>query len=389
MSTSRVSRIGSILCMASATVLSQWVHAIPDADPDPNASVVYLRTSCDVGYSDAGESPLENCFEKMLPLKNWIYARPDLTKPLLIDIGPGQFTTFACGEGAAGNLVFRGAGVDKTIISGVKHYNCESATWSFSDLTVAGAFNAVEWLGSGESTWHNVVLKAPGASWYDTNSGGGLEDPCPAGQQGVHRFFSSRLISTGSTLQNSAVGAFGFLNACGDNWLWGSEIVFSPAVGKSGTAIVSRGAGNRIHLYGSNLRAEAYAGAGAPDSVTAMTVYDGAEVHSHGVGIDVVGNPGMILTALSVSSGGEVHANESSYFMQPATGATLRRIVNTGGHVHAPFMWAEHDEPPVVTSVTGADTAIVKNTADGHPHMVVYDASCASHWYDMTISACR
>lgn len=380
----------------------------PDPSPDPNASTVYLRATCNIANVDgSGEGTIENCFESMggsLGVTKWIYARANPQK-LLIDIGPGIFEAFNCSQKPGGELSFRGAGADKTVINGVGNRACSNANWTFSDLTVKGIpstsnNHAVIWLDAGFSSWNNVVLEATGGgfSWYDaggsTNSGtGGLsEGQCLPGEQGTHRFSAVRLITRASTNSgNQGEGSIGFLNRCGDNWFWGSEIVFTPAPGGKGTAISSEGSASRIHLYGSNIRAEADPTA-TSGSVTAIHVRDGAEVHAHGVGIDVLPNLGMTGTALDAGTNGQIHASASSYFVSPSTGITFRRIVNNGGHVHAPYQW-EHIPTQTFESVTGADTATVTlGTSDAQPHLVIYSKTCpggASGWYDTTDKVCR
>lgn len=396
-----------VLFLSAAVMAPTLAHSAPDPSPDPNATTIYLRTSCTIANVDgAGEGTMENCFESMagqLGVTKWIYARANPQK-LLVDIGPGTFGTFSCSMTSAGELSFRGAGSDKTVINGVGNRACSNANWTFSDLTVRGtpgttSNHAVIWLDAGTSSWNNVILEATGtgASWYDAggssnSAAGGLSDgQCLEGEQGTHRFFSVRFIThAASSTGAQGEGSFGFLNRCGDNWLWGSEIVFTPTPGGTGTAVSSEGPASRMHLYGSNIRAEADSTA-TSGGITAFHVRDGAEIHSHGVGIDVVANPGMTATALNVANGGEMHAFESSYFMPVQADVTVRRIVNDGGtgHIHAPFHWAQHAEAPVVTSVTGADTTIVTNTTDGHPHMLIYDTACASSWFDIMTKGCR
>lgn len=392
-----VIRTASLCLIATLPCISA---AAPDPTPDPNATVIYLRTSCNVANVDgAGEGTMENCFENMtgaLGVTKWIYARTN-PQALLIDIGPGTFGGFTCSLKPGGELSFRGAGIDKTIIAGITNNACSNANWGFSDLTVKveGTANAVQWLDAGNSSWNNVVLEsAGGTSWYDAggssnSASGGLSDqPCDPGEQGTHRFFAVRFITDAAT-NGVEGGSGGFLSRCGDDWLWGSEILFTLAAGGTGSAIVSNGPASRIHLYGSNVRAEA-ASAATSGEVTALLVMNHAEVHSHGVGIDVIANPGMIATAINASSLSEVHAFESSYFMPPAAGLTLRRVVDGGAqHIHAPFAWAQHPEAPVIQSVSGADTTVVTNTTDGHPHMLIYDTTCSSNWLDMMTKTCR
>ena len=392
------SLINSFLHVVLLALMVPQVWASPDPNPDPNASVVYLRSSCDIANSNPGESPIENCFETMGALQSWIYSRPNLSAKLLIDIGPGTFSSGSSGAGfecrstnntSGGNLTFRGAGTDKTILSGdaygVLQKRCINTNWTFENLTVSGLYSAV-WYGGGISTWTNVVFLG---AWYDRQDDS--INPCPVGQQGIHRFFSSRVVA------EHAHGP-AFASICGDNWFWGSEIISSqnsnplaPAI----SAISVSGAGNRLHLYGSNVRAEALAGDTAPRTMKAMNAMNYAEIHSHGVGIDLIGNTGWTLVGLDASSNGEIHANSSSYFVSPKTGVTFRRIANAGGHVHAPYLW-EHIPTQRYSSVDGADMTTVPgtSTSDGQPHTVIYSATCASTdgtkpWWDSVDRICR
>ena len=378
--------VGSFLSLSSA-----W--AVPDPVPDPDASVVYLRTSCEIANSDAGESPLEDCFEDMAALKTWAYGRTNPAAKLLIDIGPGSFGAFSCNAGdAAGNeggqLTFRGAGVDKTVIngffSGIWHQGCLNTQWAFEDMTIKGIY-AVVWIGTtgGKTIWTNVLLDGKNSSWYEQKDRG--VGVCSPGQGGTHLFFSSRLIGRGPNQT-------GFLNRCGDDWFWGSEIALEAAASSTtGTGILSEGEGNRVHLYGSNVRVELDPGSTfASGGLSGISAANGAEVHSHGVGIDVIAKPGWSATALTASNGAHIHASESAYFFGTSTaGIDVYRIYNTGGTVHAPHQWSTGVNPPDIQSIDGSDTAIVTGTSDGHPHMVVYDSSCASSWYDMVDGACR
>ena len=393
------SRFSKFLCAAMLTSVVPQVWAIPDPSPDPNASVVYLRTSCDIGYSAPELTPVENCFEEMGALQTWIEGRPDPAAALLIEIGPGVFTSGNSGTGfncignskQGGNLTFRGAGPDATLLSGaafgVKLKDCIDTKWTFEDMTIKGLYS-VAWYGGGESIWNNVVFNG---AWFDR-----LDDtsnPCPSGQQGVHRFFSSRVVAW--DMHSPAYNSL-----CGDGWFWGSEIIYAPQIHTGNrppalAAISILGDGNVLHLYGSNVQAIALENDLAPRTMAAIQAKNGAEVHSHGVGLDLIGNPGWTLVGLDASNGAEIHANESSYFVQPSTGVSFNRIVNVGGHVHAPYLW-EHVPTQSFSSVDGADMTTVQgtSTSDGHPHMVIYSATCkatdaSKPWWDSAEGVCR
>ena len=365
---------------------------------DPAASVILLRTSC----NDGAGGTLNNCFTKTGLVRNYIYAqRADKTAKLLIDIGPGTFDTFFpspdCQTVGGGTLTFRGAGVETTVLASVVHLGCVNSKWAFEDMTIRNTAmaNTVVWNGGGESTWTNVVIGPGGVSestWYDAADTDNT--PCAPGLQGIHRFFSSRIIGSKSTA---------FRSACGDNWFWGSEIVLITFPNSTNvSAIRSTGVGNRIHLYGSNVRVEASPSATSLTSITAITVSNGAELHAHGVGIDAIGKAGTSVTALDASSDGKIHANASSYFLRTGAGGTVTRINNHGetGHVHAPYLW-EHipdtdGNPSTVdtnfVSINGVDQTTVRTgTLDGHPHPAIYSTSCGStaRWYDTVDKVCR
>ena len=374
----------SSVFVALTAFSSMYASAAPDPVPDPGAKVAYLRTSCEIVNSDPGETPLENCFESMGALHTWIYAgRTNIYEPLLIEMGPGVFGIgvygYECTGGTGGNLTFRGAGSDKTQINGsffgLRHIGCTDTNWSFENLEVKGGAYAVLWDGSGASTWTNSVIAN---GWYDELSGG--FNVCPAGEQGLHRFFSSRILEPGN--------GTAYFSACAESWFWGSEIHSTSGIG-----INVVGEGNSVHLYGSNIRVEAGPST-TSNPVKAISVSDGGEVHAHGVGIDVIGNPGgtRVLVALDADTGASIHANQSSFVVQPSVGVTYKRIDDHGGngHVHAPYLWEHLPTPTTFISNDGADMApVTTNTSDGHPHIVIYSSACASKWYDTTDKVCR
>ncbi len=222
--------------------------------------------------------------------------------------------------------------------------------------------------------------------WYDKAEASSHPTAiCQPGQNGTHRFFSSRFVSRGNATNDSGA----FLSWCGDNWIWGSEFLFETTASATvGRGIAIKGPASRMHLYGSNIRVEAIDSTEATGSVTAIRVTDGAELHVHATGIDTIGKPGWTVTALTASTGGFIHANQSSYVLKPATGATVRRIVNNGGTIRAPYLW-EEGTPPDIASVNGSDMVVTTDNADNQPHLVLYSDNCPSKWFDTVTGACR
>jgi hypothetical protein len=77
-----------------------------------------------------------------------------------------------------------------------------------------------------------------------------------------------------------------------------------------------------------------------------------------------------------------IHANGAAYNLHTGTGGTVTRIVkdtNSATHVHAPYVWEEHPNPPNILSANGADTAVTTSTADGHPHQLVASKNRVCH----------
>lgn len=373
------------------------------ADAEATARTVLLRTSC----SDGANGTLNNCFETANDLTDWIIVtrNPTAASPLTVEIGPGDFgrLVWDCSPGQ-GHVSFRGAGRGRTLFtntmvlgSAIIFDQCEKLT--VQDLTLTSEFIGVTWAGGGSSTWNNVEIQARYGTWYETPAGQWTSGSVCGGPGGTHKWFSSSLILT-----NPMIGATGFLNVCGKNWFWGTEIVIdAPSATYTGPAVGIKSAGNghEVHLYGSNVRVISGAGS-AISSLKALDASSNAQIHVHGTGIDVIAAKPLPIVALSAASGGEIHANESAYVLKTAAGSggSVTRISNNGGHVHAPYLW-EHvpntdgDANTIDSnfySVNGADqTTVTVGTSDGHPHTAIYSASCtdAARWYDTVDKVCR
>jgi len=370
---------------------------------DNQADVVLLRKSC----ADGAGGTLNNCFTAGGNLHTWIWntRNPSLLSPLLVDAGPGTFGAISCPNGR-GYVSYRGAGRGKTIFSGgtttsftfgASITNCKML--AFEHLTITGTFIGVFWTGGGSSTWNDVHLLGGYSAWYDSIDSSG--SACPNGQQGTHNFSSSTLeVKPTAT---SISGGIVFLNSCGKNWLRGSEIVLDATTTTANTGtfpgILSQGAGNEMHLYGSNLRLVS-GNASTLSGLSAIGVSDNAQVHVHGTGIDVIAVKPISIVAIGAGTGGEVHADQSAYVLKTGVGGSVTRILNNGGHVHAPYLWQHVPDTDGnlstvdtnFTSVNGADqTTVTVGTSDGHPHTAVYSSSCPfnARWYDQVDKVCR
>lgn len=352
---------------------------------DPAAAVVKLRNSC----TENGVT-FDNCFTSLAGLTSWMAGtrKPNANSPLKVEIGPGTFTGQLLIEcDPAGNYTgytsFEGAGSGQAIIKG-QSYNApvtvsSCTNLSFSHLTINGTlYGGVLWNGGGSSKWTDVEIIAVARAWY--------EEQCDS-TRGSHYWFGSKLTATPAFSIASTYRA-----TCDESWFFGSEITVSvPAnaypVGNG--AAVSASASGIIHVYGSVLRALI----DGPGSAPAARVGNlgngttGGEIHIHGTGIDGISTTGKNIVALYAADNGFIHANETAYNL--STTGTITRIQNQGGHVHAPYLWQNHPEAPVITSDNGADMAVVTNTSNGQPHLVIYSTSCASKWFDTVTQACR
>lgn len=362
------------LCFIGAAAVTRTALAVVDVD----AASVQLSKSC----TQAGK-PIDNCFTDLNALNQWIWntrnPAPSAAAPLVVEIGPGRFVgQFTCAD--RGHVSLRGAGMGITFIESggqpITTTNCVNL--SFSEMTLRNTDNlfGVQNLG-GSTVWQSVEIDGQGYAWFDTPTNCGTIKP------GTHYWFGSRIRS-----RTAAGSATAYYNACDSSWLFGSEII---SVGTSDQVVPLRVGGGDVHVYGSTIRATTGPGVNASE-MGAVAVRSSGEAHIHGTGIDVLSSAGNHLVVLRASNGGVIHANQASYNLKTGSGGTITRIsqdTNAATHVHAPYLWEQHPNPPNIQSVNGADMAVVTSTSDGHPHLVIYDASCASRWFDTVTRSCR
>lgn len=82
------------------------------AGAEAGQDVVRLRSDC------LDEAP-PACFTDSGSLMTWLWGtrNPSAASPVLVDIGPGEFTRLDCPSGM-GHVTFRGSGQDNTVIRG-------------------------------------------------------------------------------------------------------------------------------------------------------------------------------------------------------------------------------------------------------------------------------
>ena len=358
-----------------------------------NASVVYLRTSCIEGASP--QVIRNNCFDgsnAVNELTTWIAGtrRPSASSPLSVEVGPGTYPTLTCTDW--GYTTFRGAGQSQTTFTGtnqgLKATRCTEL--EFRHLTISSSSGVlpkgVLWVGPGNSHWVDVSVIGGAYGWYEATGSTACTDNVK-GNAGKHYWFSSRIKAT----SNSAPLIRAYFDACGsENWFFGSEL-FADAPNPTALVAAHHQQGNAdSHFYGSVIRVNTNLVSGGDFPPAAILAAAGS-VHIHGTGIDVISTvPNNNIAALvTTSDGAEIHANGAAYNLDAGQGGTIARIVKNGGHVHAPYLWEQHSTPPNITSVDGADVAVV-TTAGGAPRFLIYSDACAtSKWFDVGANACR
>jgi len=352
---------------------------------DPAAEIVKVSKSC----LENGVL-LDNCFTTMADLTDWMAntRKPSASKPLHVDIGPGKFLgdvfiTCQPANGYKGYTAFEGAGIGQTTLLGYGSSSWSPVTisscteLSFSHLKIKGMnYGGVEWSGGGNSKWDDVEVAGYARAWYESSCGA---------SSGNHYWVGSKISATALTFSGIANTYYA---SCDESWFFGSEVDVSVPVNAyqaSGGAATASGNGI-IHLYGSVLRAF-IDGPTTGNNVPAASAGLGGEIHIHGTGIDVISSTGRDITALYSGEGGTIHAPAAAYNLS-TTGA-ITRISNNGGNVMAPYLWQEDTAPKNIISSDGADMQVVTSNPDGHPHLSIYDSSCASNWFDTVTGACR
>lgn len=376
------SRIVSYSVIAGCFLLSFNASATIDS----NAAIVQLRKTC----TDGGVA-LHNCFTTSSALVTWITntRNPTQAAQLKVEIGPGVFDGF----GVSFSYVnFIGSGRDKTTI-GTTNSSITvngSTKLHFQDLRLTGGFPApIYWLGGGSSTWVNVLIEGSTYGWTESNCNLVTKATRP-----VHKWFSSTIISAGKVA---------YATQCSENWFYGSEIIATgPGFGDGLRGITARAYYStdypETHIYGSVIRVlpsdnasfSEPSASGDGVGVVAIAAGQNAEIHVHGTGIDVLGNnmPNNV-AAIAAINGGVVHAAQTAFNMKTASGGSIVRIKNEGGHIHAPYLW-EHIPTSPLISANGADiTTVTSGTSDGFPHLLIYSTNCASGWYDSVDKNCK
>lgn len=408
----------------------------------------------DVSVRKTGCDNNPTCFPGLPELYSWIKALPEAAKPnaenpLFVDIGPGVFAgaiTMTCPVNGQGFVSYRGSGRGTTTIGGgaffggclnivVSDMTLDVTTW---ENGIGNAHIGVWFIGSGggSSSWTNVEIIGNRAAWYDSVNAGGL--PCSSEEaRQRHQFFSSTLKLSEKGFDGGVIDVF--FSTCGDIGMWGSEILLNIGsdFSKNGvvtrlTGVLSGGDGNRVRLFGTNVR---MLGAEAATARTPVGLYAicGGEIWMSSGEVAVKHNrPNTnVIGALADGKGSFIFTGEASFDLGVADSGVATRVKastfvfeesNVGqrcptgitGVVESTFQWPATSVPPMyangkhlLVSLNGQDSyyetdcpadtkcAAVPGSGDLYPHLMVYSLDCTGTtpetgpWFDTVNGECR
>lgn len=373
---------------------------------DPDASIVHLRTACDI----------DNCFTDTEDLTEWLWeggrtSPPSAGDRVTVQVGPGSFDPFVCdgsaqargyvsvvGSGRQQSRFVRlatGPGPDGKLgaCGGAIHVeNCREL--DFSHLTAIGE-TGVFWLGGGSATWSDVdMIGEPQGGFCGLGALGWYDLP-GAGGRSLHYIFGSRVFGRGHPI---AVSALDVVDA--EIWFYGGDVV-AEATG-SGTAILAAAnvtnAGD-LRLFGSSVRARVEPGAAVSGGFYGAWVHDGGKLHLHGAIVNASADQGSgAIDAYGIfaeDAGSMVHTPGTAFVVNAAGSGVATRVAAVGGAmVHSPFVWPASTSPPPVETLHGADAFVETDAgpSGNEAHLMVRDASCAGAggpWRDMATGQCR
>jgi hypothetical protein len=254
----------------------------------------------------------------------------------------------------------------------------------------------VFWQGAGSSRWTNVDSFGE-LGWYDFKCN--PNDPKP-----VHYVFSSRFEGHGEFAA--------YLSECGENWIYGSDIVAVASGLPNGSTPAALQVSDKgdIRAFGSTVRVTG--GTNLAGATGAKVGYPanaqppgGGRLHLHGtiVNVDVSGSPGADAVGLdlhpSPATMMHVHSVETAFNLNAGSGGDVTRVKGEGAE--APYQWpAGLGVPkPNFSSDDGQDQYIETDCAsDGdceaagtETHLMIYNAArCpAAKWFNSTTGCCR
>jgi hypothetical protein len=359
------------------------------------AEVVYLRTNC------AG---VTNCVTQMSQVTAFLWARTPRDRPVLVDIGPGNFLAFNCPPATPhhGYVTLRGSGRDRTRVSAFSANDCDKL--SIQDLTVGGVGFPIIWDGGGSSQWSNVLIDANAfgegyaIGWLDL-------DLTPSTPKALHYWFGSKVRAASAYAIN-----IGFLVQSSEHWFYGGEVEadltgLSSGGGFGSMAAVDVTTQGDFRIFGSAVRSRVGTHCGG-GTLYGVRVSGLGLFHMHGGIIDADASPsvscatGIHATALRVSDQAHAHTPGTAFGVSANTPGQATRLSRLGqGEIDSPFLWPPGGLPPAVVSRTGADLFVENdcisstscNGVGTQTHLMIYNTDCCpnAQWFDATAGRCR
>lgn len=392
----------STAVLAGVGLVSSIASSQSSSTPAPDATLLALRTSCDVKFLGPLTYTLEDCFTSMSDLEAWLANTRDTTnlQPVMVDIGPGTFDSFEC-DGFE-QLTLRGSGRNQTVIetagtpNGMNFTQCDQV--HVQDLSVRSTSVGVAWSGPGESTWTNVDVTAGSVGWadYDAIIDTGNGRGCTPEMRSKHTLWSTTWKVVGDG------GTYGWLSTCAQAFLFGSEVL---ATGKAPMHGFSLGIGGDARVYGGLVKVTVTEvgedSAFGIRSGSGTSQLPGGTFHMHG-GIIVVdasqaGGDQDVVGILSRETG-FTHTLDTAMVVKAGGEGTAYRVFDEGGVAQAPLLQASGTTPPTALSGTGRDLFVetdcdASGLCEGgtETHLMVSNpALCGEDpWFDTVTGRCR
>lgn len=352
-------------------------HTTASAVNYDNAAVVSVRKDC-----NEGSTQIDNCFEGMSALYDWITItrQPKNDSPLLVNIGPGNFQEVTPGDFSGqsavsfGDVTYRGAGRNRTIIGSMTIIFDGNARVAFEDLTIRET----------QTSGYAVAATSGDSIWTNVLQDGDWNELVASGTRNKHYWYASKIQGTYHAKYD-------------ESWFYGSELSSVPIINGTTynmTTLWVEGTGE-VHVYGGNINANKATGSEIADNTGHGAVFaeKGGKIHIHGTGIDVISTTASDIYAIWADTNATVHANQTAYNLSTQSGGnTWRLFAGNGATISAPYHWGVQTGVPDVISIRGADTTIeVHRTGTLTPF--IYATQCAGTvggpWLNQFTNACR
>jgi hypothetical protein len=317
----------------------------------------------------------------------------------------------------------------------------------FEDMTFLGGRYGIIWRAdAGDSTWTNTKVVGATLGWYEFTIGGATPQ-CDTQNLATHVWFDSQIEGQG----NPDKAAAAYQANCGESHFYNVDLVLNMLGGnfnpnEEGVAALQIGA-NRlvddlqrravVRLIGSTVRVVAPTWIGKADDgiVAGIAVHPNGTLQMHDglISVEVAGmnpsdvyairadlahvfeggsNPAAVVNAAGAAFKVVRSGTEPTPQLTPQptpTPASLRIGDPAVQSLQAPYLWPADTDVPrpkpgsafQIASMTGADlfvetdcaaaecTSPPPSPAQQQPHLLIYNATCPSRWFDSTSKQCR